>query len=255
LFERKGRNLSLTTAGERLVQLSREYLAPLAQAELELRRASTPKRTPLRIASQCFSAYHWLPRAFSLLAERHPEVELSVVADVADEIPAALEEGRVDLALCLSRPKQRELIQRRLFRDELVLGVPRGHALSARKYADGADLADQTLILSDTAKAERERVVRALFPRGGKFKRVVRIPIAEAIVEMVAAGLGVTIAPSFALRPYLARSSIQLLRLTPRGLVRAWQGVYRKSSPVGHAIDTLLDIVQQQALLETGRAR
>jgi LysR family transcriptional regulator for metE and metH len=254
LFERKGRNLRLTSAGDRLVQLSRDLLAPLAQAELELKRGSAPKRVPLRIGSQCYSAYHWLPRAFSTLAELHPEVDLSVVADVADEVPAALEEGRVDLALCLSSPKQRQFVQRRLFRDELVLAVPRGHPLSQRKYVDGADLLTQTLILNETAKSERERVLRALFPRGGRFGRVVRIPITEAVVEMVAAGLGVTIAPSFVLSPYLPRTALHLVRLTPRGLMRDWQGAYRKSSPAAAAMQTLLDIVQQQGIAERSAA-
>jgi LysR family transcriptional regulator for metE and metH len=189
-----------------------------------------------------------------MLAERHPEVDLSVIADVADEVPAALEEGRVDLALCLSSPTQREFVRRPLFRDELVLAVPHGHALSQRKYVDGADLLNQTLILNETAKSERERVLRALFPRGGRFGRVVRIPITEAVVEMVAAGLGVTIAPSFVLSPYLPRAALHLVRLTPRGLMRDWQGAYRKSSPAGAAMHTLLDIVQQQGLAERNAA-
>jgi DNA-binding transcriptional LysR family regulator len=110
------------------------------------------------------------------------------------------------------------------------------------------------LILNETAKSERERVLRALFPRGGRFGRVVRIPITEAVVEMVAAGLGVTIAPSFVLSPYLPRGALHLVRLTPRGLMRDWQGAYRKNSPAAPAMHALLDIVQQQGISERSAA-
>lgn len=247
LFERRGRTLALTSAGERLFELSGQLLAPLAQAELELRRGASSKRQLLRVGSQCFTAYQWLPRAFSLLAERHPEVELSIVAEAANEVPAAFDEDRLDLALCVACPKSRELTRRELFRDELVLAVPRGHALGRKKYVDGADLVDQTLILPETAKAERERVARMLFPRGGKVARVLRIPIAEAIVELVAAGVGVSIVPSFVLKPYLERTGIQAVRLTSRGLPRVWQGAFRRASPLTPAIHVLLDIVQQHA--------
>jgi LysR family transcriptional regulator for metE and metH len=247
LFERHGRTLRLTPAGERLLELAHELLAPLARAELELKRAARPKRQTLRVGSQCFTAYHWLPQAYALLAEQHPEVELSLVADAANEVPAAFDDDRLDLALCVSCPRSRELSQRELFRDELVLAVPRGHPLGRRKYVDGADLAGETLVLTPTSAAERERVLRVLCPRGAKFGRVIRIPVAEAVVELVAAGVGLSIVPSFMLGPYLERAAIEAVRLTPRGLSRVWHGAYRKASPLTPAIDSLLDLLQQHA--------
>src|SRR5947208_1844558 len=51
VFQRDGRRLCITPAGERIVKLARDILAPLAQAELELKRAGSVRRQTLRIAT------------------------------------------------------------------------------------------------------------------------------------------------------------------------------------------------------------
>jgi LysR family transcriptional regulator for metE and metH len=241
LFRRDGRKLVITTAGQRLVELGSPVLAQLRQAEVELRRSSQQERTKLRLAAQCYTAYHWLPKALLALAAEHPEVELVLSNEVLGDAREAFGEDRVDLALCVQAPTRGSFKQVPLFKDELMLAVPRGHALARKPFIDGCDLANDTLIQTNVSSAERDRVLKVLFGNTPpKVGRVLRLPLAEAVLDLVQAGLGVSILPGFALRTRIARGEIQAVRLSRRGLPRSWTGVFRKQSPIAAPIHTLL---------------
>jgi LysR family transcriptional regulator for metE and metH len=199
------------------------------------------------VATQCYSAYHWLPQAVAILGERHPEVDLAIASEVVGDVRSDLAEHKLDLALCVQAPKVRGLARRELFRDELVLAVPRGHRLERKRFAIGSDIAGETLVITEVSADERARVLKALFQKGERFARVLRVPITEAVVELVRAGLGVSIVPLFSIRARVERGDIAYVRLTARGLRRTWTGVYSERSPVAGAILSLLDTMRRQA--------
>jgi LysR family transcriptional regulator for metE and metH len=247
LFERRAGRLCITAAGQRLVELARQVLVPLAQAELELLRGRHADRVKLRVATQCYTAYHWLPRALTTLMTEHPQVELVLQSDVAGPAAEHLRQDRADLVLSVSSKVTGPFQQVPLFDDELVLAVPRGHRLSRRPFVDGKDLADETLIQPEASVMERERVRKQLFRGGQGVKRVLRLPAAEAALDLVQAGHGVSILASFTLTRRVARGELSAVRLTRRGLRRAWTGVFCKGSPLSAPIATLCDTLRREA--------
>jgi LysR family transcriptional regulator for metE and metH len=247
MFEREGRKLRITPAGERVVQLSREILGPLAQAELELRRTAGLKRPKLRIATQCYTAYHWLPQALAALSAHHPDVDLAIVSDAGGDVAGAFTDNRVDLALCVAPPPGRDFGRQTLFKDELVLAVARGHRLAKKKFVDGRDLAAETLIQNEVESQQRERVRKMIFKKGETFGRVLRVPVTDAILELVQAGVGVSILADFMVRARANRGELEAVPITRAGLHRTWTGVFRRTSPLAGAIATLLDSVKREA--------
>jgi LysR family transcriptional regulator for metE and metH len=241
LFRRDGRRLSITAAGERLVQLSHEVLGSLLQAELELKRGLLAERTKLRVATQCYTAYHWLPRALTALMSDHPEVDLVLASDVLGDAGHALNDEEVDLALCIAPPERGNFSRVHLFEDELVLAVPRAHRLARKRFVVGADLKGETLIQSNASAIERERVTRVLFgAERPKLARVLHLPVNEAVLDLVQAGLGVSILARFTLGARAERGDIVPVRLTQRGIDRQWVGVFPKASALARPIRTLL---------------
>lgn len=241
LFRREGRRLSITPAGERLVQVSYEVLGSLLQAELELKRGLRQERSKLRVATQCYTAYHWLPRALTALMSEHPDVDLVLTSEPLGDAARALNDKEVDLALCIAPPKRGNFSSVPLFKDELVLAVPRGHRLANEKFVEGRDLKGETLIQNNVSALERERVARVLFGiAGAPLARVVRLPVAEAVLDLVQAGLGVSILAGFTLGARAERGDIVPVRLTSRGIRRHWVGVFPKASALARPIRTLL---------------
>ena len=249
LFRRDGRRLVITAAGLKLVELAHQVLAPLLQAELELKRGLVKERPKLRVATQCYTAYHWLPKALVVLTAEHPEVELVLSSEVLGDTLDAFNEDRVDLALCVRPPGRAEFKRVALFEDEMMLALPRGHRLAREPFVEGRDLESETLIQTNVSSGERERVLKALFGTGPPtIGRVLRLPVTEAVLDLVQAGMGVSILAGFTLSSRLARGDIEAVRLTRRGLPRSWSGVFRKRSPLLGPIRTLLDQLKHQGL-------
>jgi LysR family transcriptional regulator for metE and metH len=248
LFQRRGGRLCITRAGARLVELAQQVLLPLLQAELELKRGTYRERPKLRVATQCYTAYHWLPRALQALMAAHPEVELVLQSDIVGEADECLRDDRADVVLCVMPPSKGPFTRLPLFKDELVLAVPRGHALARKKYVQGSDLSEETLIQNQTSAQERERVKRLLFGQHGGVKHVLRLPVTEAVLDLVQAGMGVSILPAFTLGGRLQRGELEAVRLTSRGLSRTWSGVFRKDSTLREPIRTLLRTLQRHGL-------
>lgn len=248
LFARRARALNITQAGERILQLAHQVLPPLLQAELDLKRGLAAPRLTLRVATECYTAYYWLPSAIAALASRHPDVDLILASDVTADIGSALQDQRIDLGLCVGpAARKRGFELEPLFRDELVLVVSPAHRLAARPYVQGSDLVCETLILNEVPKQQRERVRSAIFRGSEGFARVSRVPITEAILELVRAGQGVSILPEFTLRRQLAQGELASVRLTRKGLPRAWTGVFQRTSPLATPIRTLLDTLRAEA--------
>jgi LysR family transcriptional regulator for metE and metH len=245
LFKRQGRRLEITAAGQRLVDVAAQVLAPLLQAELELRRGLARERPKLRLATQCYTAYHWLPPALKALSAEHPQIELALQGGSLGDACEPLLADELDLVLCVVPPKHRDLTNVLLFEDELVLAVPRGHALARKPYVDGRDLTEQTLIQSDISALARDHVRKILFPPGVSPAHVLRLPVSEAVLDLVQAGMGVSIVAGFTLGARLERGDLSAVRLTRRGFPRRWTGVFRKGSQLSGPIKTVLGILKR----------
>jgi LysR family transcriptional regulator for metE and metH len=241
LFRRDGRKLVITPAGTRLVELAHQVLGSLWQAELELKRGALVERLKLRVGTQCHTAHHWLPNALKALLSEHPEVDLVLSSEVLGDVTQAMNDDQVDLALCVIPPKRGDFARVSLFNDELLLAVPRGHWLATKKYVEGKDLKNETLIQNGVSELEREHLKRLLFGRErAEVARVLRLPISEAVLELVEAGLGVSIQAGFTLKTRAARGDVVPVRLTRHGIKRQWSGIYPHGSALARPIRTLL---------------
>jgi LysR family transcriptional regulator for metE and metH len=248
LFEREGRSLRITRAGEKLLSVAQQVLAPLLQAELELKRGLHRERPKLRVSTQCYTAYHWLPKALEALMREHPEVELVLQTDVVNAAHEPLDDDRTDLVLAVVPPRGKQLAQVPLFKDELMLAVPRGHALARKPFVEGADFEGETLIQNNVSSIERERVLKQLFQGEPKLRHVLRLPVAEAVLDLVQAGMGVSVAAGFTLTRRIERGELSAVRLTRRGFPRTWTGVFRKGARLEAPIRTLLGTLKRQGL-------
>lgn len=81
LFLRQGRRLVPTAAGERLVRAAEEVLAELGAAEDEIRGLGRGQEGLIRVSTECYPTYHWLPAALKDLEQRFPAVAVEIVVE------------------------------------------------------------------------------------------------------------------------------------------------------------------------------
>jgi len=98
--------------------------------------------------------------------------------------------------------------------------VAPGHPLAARERIEPADLAAEHLIVYKTERRDSYVFTRILDPAEVEPVRVSKVPLTEAILEMVKAGMGVAVMARWVIAPALDSGAVRALRITRRGIIR-----------------------------------
>jgi LysR family transcriptional regulator for metE and metH len=221
LFQRGNRRLRLTGAGEQLLEAARHVLVSVAQAESALQKGAPEEL--LRISTGCYTAYAWLPPVLRRWQVAHPRVELRIVLEATRQPMPALLAGQLDLALTTDPPKVSRVASTPLFKDEFVLLIPASHRFSDRRWVAAKDLEEEHLLTYDAPRDQLDLFTRVLWPAGIEPRRHTRVPLTEALIELVRAGLGITALASWVLPRRL--DGLRMVDLTRGGIRRQWQAV------------------------------
>jgi LysR family transcriptional regulator for metE and metH len=243
LFVRLGKRMTLTPAGDRLLLAARRTLGELREAEDDLMRAADGRTAVLRVSTECYTTYHWMPRIMSNFATRHPEIELRIVAGAASDPLAALHEGEIDVAVMMNRYTGKEVRAVPLFEDEMLVITSPGHAFSRERFVDLRDVAQEHLLAYSSLEAGTSYLGQLFRDAGVTPRKVSYIQLTEAIIEIVAAGLGVGVLAKWAIAPNLESGRIAGVRLTSGGLHRRWHAVTLKRSTAGPAVKAFVEML------------
>ena len=230
LFLRLKRRMVPTPAGERLLRSARQVLGEVRATEEEIRRQARDGEGLIRIAVQCYTCYHWLPALLQPFGRRHPRVEVRIAAEETRRPAQALLEGRLDLALLSDPRRDPRLVYRHLVDDEMVVVMAPGHRLVTMPFVPPPELAHETLFMYTEPEESlaMQRVLRAV---GTMPRRIVKVILTEAILELVRAGQGVAVLASWSIAPCVAAGAVVARPLGRQGLVRRWHAVRLKAAP------------------------
>jgi LysR family transcriptional regulator for metE and metH len=230
LFIRTGKRMAMTEAGERLLAAAQRTLGELRAVETELQQAADGQAAVLRVSTECYTTYHWLPRVIRAFAERCPQVEVQIVIDATSDPIAALHAGTIDVAIMMNRHTGKHVRSFPLFDDELVLAVSSDHDFASRSSVEVADLASAHLLVHSQITDSSSFIGGLLRTHRVTPRRVSRIQLTEAILELVEAGMGVSVLARSAIAPYAARCGVVMVPITRAGLRRRWHAVALKQT-------------------------
>ena len=103
LFLRVGKRLVLTPAGERLLVSARDVLDRLDRTEDEIRQMGKDRAGILRITTECYTCYHWLPPLLVHYRKRFPRVEVRIDVGATGRPLDRLLAGKIGRASCRER--------------------------------------------------------------------------------------------------------------------------------------------------------
>ncbi len=229
LFNRVGKRMVLTPAGEEVLQTATDVLALVARTEERLKTTGGGRGGVLRVSTQCYTCYHWLPALLPEFRRRHPRVDVHVDAAATTRPIQALVDGRIDLAIVFDRIRDPRLADIPLFTDDLVVISSPAHRFRSRSFVDIEDFADEALIIYPP-KEESSLLQGVLKPAGVLPKSVQLVQLTEAIIELVKADLGIAVLARWAVAPYVATGQLHAARLTRAGHRRQWRAVVLKES-------------------------
>src|SRR3989442_5278867 len=201
LFQRMKGNVGLPPAGEALLPWARRGLGDLDAATVEVRELTELRRGRLAGGAPPSVSTSLVPGALARFHASYPGVELVVREAGSRDLVAALEEGALDLALVILPLKHEVLETTPLFKEELVLAVPPGHPLAARKTVAMGDLRGVPLVMFREGYDLRAATFAAC--RRAGFEPTLAVDGAEmdGVLRMAAAGNGVAMLPGIVIEP------------------------------------------------------
>ena len=239
-FTRLNKRMILTTAGERLLRSANLVLDEMSRVEEEIRQLTLNREGVLRISTECYTCYHWLPPLLKIFNTAHPRVDVRIVVEATHDPHRALLNGEIDLALVSSPVRNGKLNYKPLFQDELAVITSNDHPLASRPFVRAEDFTSEHLIIY-SAPEGNQAVQQVLAPAGVTPRKVSNVQLTEAIVEMVKAGVGIGILAKWAVSPQIAAGTLRALPLTGKGLHRRWCAATLKSNS---AVPYLNDFVR-----------
>ena len=251
LFLRVGKRLVLTPAGERLLVSAKDILERLAQTEEDIRRMGKEHAGVLRLTTECYTCYHWLPPLLMRYRRSFPRVEVRIDVEATGRPIEMLLAGKIDLAIVSSPVTDRRLASRKVFDDELVVIAARHHRFAQQPHVRLSELRDETLFIYPPR--EQSRVLQeVLLPAGISPARIEEVQLTEAITELVKAGLGVAVLARWAVQPLIDAGAIIARPLTARGLHREWRAAMPKDLARADYVMEFIDLLEKHA--PTGRS-
>ncbi len=243
LFDRRARQVSLTGFGEEVAPRVRDILRAVDELG-DLARASQDRLAGrLRLGVIPTVAPYLLPALIGRLTLRYPDLDMHVRETLTQTLIEELSEGRLDaaiVALPISEPSFEEVA---LFRESFVLVRP---AQDAGLPVPGPDkLREMRLLLLEEGHCFRNQALAFCNMRTGLPREMLEGSSLSTLVQMVGAGIGVTLVPEMALPVETRSAAVSVARFPTPEPSRTIGMVWRKSNPMARQFIEMSDLVRQ----------
>ncbi|WP_089177019.1 hydrogen peroxide-inducible genes activator [Bosea sp. AS-1] len=247
LFERGGRQLRLTRFGEEIVSRTKDILRSLDELEGFARAARGGLVAKLRIGVIPTVAPYLLPSLVGELTRLHGGMDLHVRETLTPKLVQELNEGRLDMAIVALPVSEPSLTEVALFTESFVLVRPREDEGKPVPSPDA--LREMRLLLLEEGHCFRAQALAFCDIRQGSLqpRDLLDASSLSTLVQMVDAGLGVTLIPEMAVAVETRSASVCLAHFeTPRP-TRTIGMVWRKTSPLAQQLQEMSEVVRQSA--------
>ncbi len=245
LFERGARQVRLTPLGEELAARVRDILRSVEEIG-DLARASSERLVGrMRIGVIPTIAPYLLPRVIQNLGKHHPELDIYVRETVTPKLIQELAEGRLDTAIVALPVSEPSLAEMALFDEDFVL---------VRKETDRnlpvpskERLREMRLLLLEEGHCFRDQALSFCDMGRSSPREMLDGSSLSTLVQMVSAGIGVTLLPEMAVPVETKSASVAVARFGRPEPKRQIGMVWRKTNPLAPKFTKLAKVVHRAA--------
>lgn len=243
LLERAPRRLRLTGFGERFLAQAQKILRDMDELEDLARMAGASMAGRLRLGVIPTVAPYLLPRVIARLTALYPGLDLTLRETVTPRLLQDLHEGRLDCALVALPVSEPGLEEMALFSEAFVL--VRALADAGRPVPDPAALREMRVLLLEEGHCFRDQALSFCEMPGVRAREVMEGSSLATLVQMVGAGIGVTLIPEMAVEVETRSAAVAVARFREPQPMRQVGMVWRRSSPLAESLREIAEVVRQ----------
>src|ERR1700689_4906447 len=241
LLERSARQVALTKLGEELLQRVRDILRSVDELG-DFARASRDKLSGrLRVGMIPTIAPYLLPKVIENLARLHPELDIHVRETLTPKLIKEVAEGRLDTAIVALPVSEPSLTEIALFKENFLLvrpGEMEGTPVPSRET-----LREMKLLLLEEGHCFRDQALSFCNLQSSPPREMLDASSLSTLVQMVGAGIGVTLIPEMAVAVETRSASVSVARFKNPQPSRTIGMIWRKTSPLARQLLQISEVV------------
>jgi len=244
LFERVGKRVFLTQAGELLRPAAERILREMEDARGAMEEIGAWGRGRLRLGASVTTCQHPLPTVLREFRQSFPDCAVRLVAGDGPYMSKLLLENQVDLALMLEPDKDELLEFRPLFSDELLVLVSPLHPWAVAGKVVRQDMGRETFIIYHKGSYTHRMVEGYFRAEGITLGNTMELGSMDAMKELAKIGMGAALMAPWVVRKELAEGSLVALPLGPRKLKRNWGIAHLRGRVLSLAEETFFGLCE-----------
>jgi DNA-binding transcriptional LysR family regulator len=249
LFDRIGRKIQLTSAGEKLLPYAQEISRMHLMAEDALRSDMKVGGT-IRIGAPESLAAFRLPSIIREYREKYPEVRIILKPGLCWEMVSLIRSGELDIAFILQpEVSEQDIYIETLIEEKMALIAASDHPLLSFKQVEPVQLKNENILFTEAGCSYRALFEKHLYQAGVIPDPELEFWSIEAIKQCVASGLGISFLPYITVKKELKDGTLSQLHWNDEGQRVATQLLYHTKKWQSHAMELFIDIVKQHAKL------
>lgn len=246
LFDRVGKSVRLTVAGETLLEYAQKLLTLRNESLRAVADQSSTPHGTLAIGANEATCLYVLPDIFADYSRRNPGVQISIYRNFSHKVIEKVESGVVDVGIVTLPVKTPSLRVHPIFRDRLVLMVSPSNSLASLKSVTTAQIAEQSVIFPKTGFM-RQVFDKQFRPYRSQLRVAMELPSVGMIKQFVAAGLGVSIISGRFARDEARAGLVKLIPISDMEVWRELGLVYRRDRTLPRSASAFIELVRQGA--------
>lgn len=251
LFERWGRKIRLTQAGEMLLAYSEQLLAVLDETKANLSEQAHLAGT-LRIGTVESLAAFYLPPFLQAFRHEQPRMRISLHPGICHELRQGVKEGRYDFAFVLDWLQDHpELTNINLGEQKLVVISSPTHPLVQKETIEARDFSGENWIFTEAGCSYRSIMEAVLRDAEATIVSSFEFGSLEAIKQCVAYDLGIALVPYIAVEEEVKKGTLAILPFSHPDVRVYRQLVYHKKKWMPQALQRFLEILTTEAMTKS----
>lgn len=224
LFEQNGREIALTAAGEELLTTVHDLDDAWNRFESAIDDLKGFKRGKLRVGLVT-TAKHFLPRMLGDFYRRYPDIDIQLEIANRQGIVERLLGNQDDLYVMSYPPTNLDIVSQPFLDNEYVVLAPEAH-WAVGKALTLQELATEPFLLREQGSGSRHVIDQHMRDTGVQLKVRLSLASNEAIRELVASGMGLTVLSRQALGDRPGHDGLAILDVAGFPLKRQWNVVH-----------------------------